>query len=215
MSPTKELKKSFVWDYFSVVEPQAQPDGDGDGEQSRTVRACEEDVKILKCSLCTYTYKRKPKDSSTSCLIFHLLQKHNISKGSHERSLRERDGDGDLLHNVDTGRVYKQGQTRSIDSFFAAKNRSSEEWFTRQVVLNGLSLRQISDNEFQEAACIAMRLKHYKSASKVGEVVKNFIVNMKMETREELAKMEREGIRFSAVADEWTSNRNRQVLTMN
>lgn len=213
MSPTKELKKSFVWDYFSVVEPQAQPDGDGDGEQSRTVRACEEDVKILKCSLCTYTYKRKPKDSSTSCLVFHLLQKHNISKGSHERSLRERDGDGDLLHNVDTGRVYKQ--TRSIDSFFAAKNRSSEEWFTRQVVLNGLSLRQISDNEFQEAACIAMRLKHYKSASKVGEVVKNFIVNMKRETREELAKMEREGIRFSAVADEWTSNRNRQVLTMN
>ncbi len=53
MSPTKELKKSFVWDYFSVVEPQAQPDGDGDGEQSRTVRAGEEDVKILKCSLCT------------------------------------------------------------------------------------------------------------------------------------------------------------------
>ena len=215
MSPTKELKKSFVWDYFSVVEPQAQPDGDGDGEQSRTVRAGEEDVKILKCSLCTYTYKQKPKDSSTSCLVFHLLQKHNISKGSHERSLRERDGDGDLLHNVDTGRVYKQGQTRSIDSFFAAKNRSSEEWFTHQVVLNGLSLRQISDNEFQEAACIAMRLKHYKSASKVGEVVKNFIVNMKRETREELAKMEREGIRFSAVADEWTSNRNRQVLTMN
>ncbi len=207
MSPTKELKKSFVWDYFSVVEP----DGDGDGERSRTVRAGEEDVKILKCSLCTYTYKRKPKDSSTSCLVFHLLQKHNISKGSHERSLRERDGD--LLHNLETGKVYKQ--TRSIDSFFAAKNRSAEEWFTRQVVLNGLSLRQISDNEFQEAACIAMRLKHYKSASKVGEVVKNFIVNMKRETREELAKVEREGIRFSAVADEWTSNRNRQVLTMN
>jgi hypothetical protein len=45
-----------------------------------------------------------------------------------------------------------------------------------------------------------MRLKHYKSASKVGEVVKEFIVNMKSETREELAKMEREGIRFSAVA---------------
>jgi hypothetical protein len=141
MSPTKELKKSFVWDYFSVIEP----DGDGDGDGSRTVRAGEEDVKILKCSLCTYTYKRKPKDSSTSCLVFHLVQKHNISKGSHERSLRERDGD--LLHNLETGKVYKQ--TRSIDSFFAAKNRSAEEWFARQVVLNGLSLRQISDNEFQ------------------------------------------------------------------
>jgi hypothetical protein len=173
MSPTKELKKSFVWDYFSVVEP----DGDGDGDGSRTVRAGEEDVKILKCSLCTYT--RKPKDSSMSCLVFRLLQKHNISKWSHERSLHEHDGDGDgdLLHNLETGKVYKQ--TRSIDSFFAAKNRSAEEWFTRQVVLNGLSIHQISDNEFQEAACIAMRLKHYKSASKVGEVVKDFIAHMK------------------------------------
>jgi hypothetical protein len=108
------------------------------------VRAGEEDVKILKCSLCTYTYKRKPKDSSTSCLVFHLLHKQNISKGSHKRNLRERDGDGDLLHNLETGKVYKQ--TRSIYSFFAAKNRSAEEWFTRQVVLNGLSLRFLTMN---------------------------------------------------------------------
>jgi hypothetical protein len=31
-------------------------------------------------------------------------------------------------------------------------------------------LRHISDNEFQEAACIATKLKHYKSAVKVGEL---------------------------------------------
>ena len=39
MSPTKELKKSFVWEYFSVVE-RVEPDGDGDGdgERSKTVR---------------------------------------------------------------------------------------------------------------------------------------------------------------------------------
>jgi hypothetical protein len=72
-------------------------------------------------------------------------------------------------------------------------------------------LRHVSDNEFQEAACIAAKLKHYKSAVKVGEVVKNFIVNMQSETREELFKMEREGTRFSAVAYKWTSNQNRQV----
>jgi hypothetical protein len=72
-------------------------------------------------------------------------------------------------------------------------------------------LCHISDNEFQEAACIATKLKHYKSAVKVGEVMKNLIVNMKSETREELFKMEREGTRFSAVAYKWTSYQNWQV----
>jgi predicted CopG family antitoxin len=50
-----------------------------------------------------------------------------------------------------------------------------------------------------------MKLKHYKSATK------DFIVNMKREIWEELSKMEREGTQFSAVVDEWTSNRNMQV----
>jgi hypothetical protein len=103
-----------------------------------------------------------------------------------------------LLHNLETGKVYKQ--TRSIGSFFDAKNRSAEKWCTRKVVLSGLLLRQIFDHQFHEAACIAMKLKHYKSATK------DFIVNMKRETQEELSKMDREGTRFLAVVDEWTSN---------
>jgi hypothetical protein len=76
MSP-KDVKMSFVWDYFSTVEPV------GDGNTG-TVIVGEEDVKTLKCSLFVYTYKRKPKDASMSCLVFHLLQKHNILKASHE-----------------------------------------------------------------------------------------------------------------------------------
>ncbi len=72
---------------------------------------------------------------------------------------------------LETGKVYRQ--TRSIGSFFDAKNRSAEEWCKRKVVLSGLLLRQIFDLEFHKAACIAMKLKHYKSATK------DFIVNMK------------------------------------
>ncbi len=78
------------------------------------------------------------------------------------------------------------------------------------MVLSGLSLRQISDNEFQEVACSALKLKLFKSASKVGCVVMAFIEDMKKDTRKELTNWEKEGVRFSAVADEWTSNCNRQ-----
>jgi hypothetical protein len=187
--PPKEGKKSFVWDYFAEVPEYTNG----------------EDLKKLQCRLCPYTYTRKAKDSSTSCLVFHLLQKHNVSRDSHERRERE----DDSLHKVqDAGKILKQG---SLNSFFG-KNRSAEEWCTRQVVLSGLSLRQISDNEFQEVACIALKLKHFKSAAKVGRVVMAFIEDMKIDTRKELAEKERAGERFSAVVDEWTSNRNRQAF---
>ncbi len=63
---------------FATVEPVV------DGV---TVTAGE-DVKTLKCSLCACTIKQKVKLASMSCLVFHLLQKHNISKESHERSER-------------------------------------------------------------------------------------------------------------------------------
>jgi hypothetical protein len=39
-----------------------------------------------------------------------------------------------------------------------------------------------------------------------------FIEDMKIDTRKELAEKERAGERFSAVVDEWTSNRNRQAF---
>jgi hypothetical protein len=102
---------------FATVDPVV----DGD-----TVTASE-DVKTLECSVCLYM--RKVKHASMSCLVFHLLQKHNITKESNECSRCERENpDGNLLHNLEdngTGKVYKQ--THSIISFFAAKNRSTED----------------------------------------------------------------------------------------
>jgi hypothetical protein len=56
-----------------------------------------------------------------------------------------------------------------------------------------------------------LKLKHFKSAAKVGRVVMAFIKDMKNDTVKELAEKERAGEQFSAVVDEWTSNRNRQA----
>jgi hypothetical protein len=158
--PPKEGKRSYVWDFFA---------------EDDLVEGQPEEVKKVKCNLCPYTYTRKTKDSSTSCLVFHLLQKHKISKDSHERKKMEA-GESNLLHKVqEPSKVFKQS---SLNALFG-KNRSAEEWCTRQVVLSGLSLHQISDNEFQEVACSALKLKHFKSASKVGRVVMAFIEDMK------------------------------------
>jgi hypothetical protein len=113
----RRSKRALCLVLFATVEPIVNGD---------TVTASE-DVKTLECSVCLYM--RKVKHASMSCLVFHLLQKHNITKESHECSRCEHENpDGNLLHNLEdngTGKVYKQ--THSIISFFAAKNRSVED----------------------------------------------------------------------------------------
>jgi hypothetical protein len=134
-------------------------------------------------------------------MVFHLLHKHDIAKKSEseENLLKLRDVTGSKIL-----------QQRPL-SF---SNRSSEEWCTRQIVQDGLSLRQVSSSEFQAAACSAMRLKHFKSHTTVGKIVLEFIEQMKEKTRKELAEKLKAGERFSVIADEWTSIRNRRYLNV-
>lgn len=154
--------------------------------------------KKMKCKQCIYTCV--PKDGSTTAMSFHLRQSHGISKPIVSDPSEDKDNGG-----------LKQP---SIASVYAAKRRSVDEWLTRQVALDGLTLRQLASSEFQEAACLAMRLKHFRSPTKIGNVVMEHIQKLKDETKEKLAKQFQAGERFSVVADEWTSIRNRRYINV-
>jgi hypothetical protein len=109
---------------------------------------------------------------------FHLRSKHGLTKPSEsedteQASRKAKDGDG--------GKIVKQ-------NCFQIVSRSPEEWMTRQVVLDGLSLRQISSSEFQEVACNALRIKHLKSHTAVGNALMEFIKQMKEMTVRSLPK---------------------------
>jgi hypothetical protein len=149
-----------------------------------------------KCTLCTYICT--PKRGSTSSMQYHLANSHEIKKP---------------IEGIDTDSGKKR-PLFTVASFFASKNRSIEEWQTRQIVLDGLSIRQLAQSEFQEAACLSMRLKHYKSHSTVAENVMNYIEKMKKDTKKKLREKFMEGVRFSAIADEWTSISNRRYLSV-
>jgi hypothetical protein len=181
---TPPVKKSWVWKYFEIVEM---------GPKSEPAK---------KCTKCTYVCPSK--SASTSAMDFHLRSKHGLTKPSEsedteQASRKAKDGDG--------GKIVKQ-------NCFQVVSRSPEEWMTRQVVLDGLSLRQISSSEFQEVACSALRIKHLKSHTAVGDAVLEFIEQMKEMTVKELAKKFAAGERFSAIADEWTSIRNRRYMNI-
>ncbi len=114
---------------------------------------------------------------------------------------------GSSHHSAGNSHTWKLAKftSRLVPSVPSLMPRTEAPKSGAHVKLSCLGCCQIFDHEFHKAACIAMKLKHYKSATK------DFIVNMKRETPEELSKMEREGTRFSAVVDKWTSNQNMQV----
>lgn len=153
--------------------------------------------KVKKCKRCSYIDPST--SSSTSNMASHLLHKHGISN-----SKEEKEG-----NTVPLGNFHMQQSTITT-----GPRRSIEEWTTRQVVEDGLSFRQISGSEFQAAACVALKLKHFKSHTTVGKVVMNYIEDMKVDTKLKLSKKFAQGERFSVIADEWTSLRNRRYLNV-
>lgn len=195
MAPPKEArtKRSYVHEYFETVE-SAGAESDKDQPKKKKCKRCH--------FVCT------PKSSSTSSMQFHLFNSHGISKTSHEVSESEKELD---QASASGSKLEKQP---SVASFCATKNRSAEEWITRQVVIDGLSLRQLAQSEFQVAACMAMRIKHFKAHSTVGKIVMDFIQKMKEETKQKLTEQFNAGERFSVIADEWTSIRNRRYMNV-
>jgi hypothetical protein len=185
-------KRSFVWDYFQPLESDSS-------------------ARKKKCMRCPFVCT--PKSGSTSSMAFHLLHSHGISKETHSRQQGEAEEQEDQVQ-VSGSSTVKLVKQPSVNSYCATKNRSAKEWFTRQVVMDGLSLRQLAQSEFQRAACTAMRLKHFKSATAVGKAVMEFIGKMKENTKKDIAQQFNAGERFSVIADEWTSIRNRRYLNV-
>jgi hypothetical protein len=59
-----------------------------------------------------------------------------------------------------------------------------------------------------------MRIKHFQAHSTVAKVVMDFIKKMKEDTQKKLAEQFNAGERYSVIADEWTSIRNRRYLNV-
>jgi hypothetical protein len=160
-----------------------------------------------KCKICSHV--NKSASSSTTAMVFHLQTMHDILPST------SADAGGDdavfgLAPQGSTSKLLKQSSILPA----TLPNRIYEEWVTLQVVQDGLTLRQISSSEFQAAAFRAMKLNQAKSHRKVGQIVMAFIIGMMVETKRVLALKIEGGERFSVLADEWTSLRNRQYLNV-
>lgn len=177
-----------MWDYF---DDNFSSDGSNSGH---------------RCRRCPYVDHSKSK--TTSAMATHLRKVHNITE------LASANSNDMSSSNSNTSSNFSRPSPVLGMSRFLSKNRSSEEWFTRLVVVDGLSFNQVASSEFVGAAFGSFGFKHIKSRSRVSTVVNAYIVKMKEETRAELKTAFDKGERFSIVFDEWTSIRNRRYLNV-
>jgi len=189
-------KRSYVWDYFV----SAPPDSSDPSQPKR------------KCKKCAYTCK--PKGGSTASMQYHLSTKHGVTKESHEQ--QEHDSDVQMVSDnpKSISKVSKLVKQPSMDSYCASNRFTTERWYTDMVVLDGWSANSITNSNFVKASCTAMRLRHFKSHNSVQKGVLDCIDGMRMEAKKDIEVMLKSEERFSVMADEWTSVRNRRYMNV-
>jgi len=158
------------------------------------------DSKDRKCKRCPYIDRSK---STTSAMAVHLRDAHKISRPADDSDEQQQN-------------VAQAGPppVSSLQRFLTNKMRTAEEWCTRLAVEDGLSFSQISSSEFIAKGFSNLGLKHPKSRNTVSTHVNTYIKGMVKDTKAELLKAFKNGVRFSIVIDEWTSINNHRFLNV-
>lgn len=139
-------------------------------------------------------------------MIYHLRHTHNITNV-------ETESDQNVPSSPSTPQTPKLMKQPTVDSYIGI-NRSVDEWLTRLVVLDGISLRTLAYSEYLIQSRSAMRLKQYKSHVTVAAHVVNYIKELKQKTVSTLKEKFLAGERFSVMADEWTGISNKRYMNV-
>lgn len=180
-------KSSFVWLYFTK---------EGQKKARCNVNNCG---KLLSAG------------SGTSNLSTHLKTFHDIvDKGIDPAGLSE-------VRAESSNHEVKQSAKRqkTINECFAFT--TFEETIARLAAKDGFSFKQITESQYLRH-CLARDFPSNtipKNQSGMADIVEKFYKTSKEKTVQKLQKLKNEGMRFSAVLDEWTSLKNVRYMNIN
>ncbi len=172
---TCHKRKSFAWNHFLQHKDNGKS----------------------KCKMCAKQFSAKV---STSVLLFHLNNIHNIVK---ERGEQKAEG--------------QRVQQSLITKVFAKKNKISIEMAVCKLAcVDRITFSAIASSEEIQLGLAARSFDNIpKTRKAVKKMVMDFAKEKKQETKEELLSLLAKGQRFSLTLDEVTSTRNRRYLTIN
>lgn len=189
------MQKSFVWTYFTRLGDKAQ-------------------CKVNGCNALLTS-------KATTPLAYHLEKCHQIYKPvSLNSSVNPRETNETDQQNKESSKVQQQGEPKQkkqktmLDCF---SFKTLEEAVARLACEDGLTIRQITRSEFlHESLSIKFpRRTVPKTENGTMALIDNFYAQIKQETKHKILSLKKEGTRFSATLDEWTSLKNLRFLNIN
>ena len=179
-----KTKHSFVWTYFDEVVVNAEKQTIG-----------------RRCRLCkVYTYIPKEGNASTSALINHLANRHDIKDPAKIKIKEEKT---------------KTLVQLEIFPFTGPEElRSIGEWITIQAVGDGVSFRTIATSPFQHHAFKSMGMRPLTSPQAVRDLMMKHIGKLKDTVKLQLADLTKTGKRFSVIMDEWSNFHAKRYMSV-
>ena len=181
-----KMKHSFVWLHFDQITVDKEKGTMGS-----------------RCRLCkSYTYVPKEGNSSTSALIGHLLNRHDIKDPAKVSRIQAEEKKKSLVQ---------------LEIFpFTGPNelKTYGEWVTIQAVVDGVSFNTIASSEFQRHAFKSMGMKPMLTAKGVAEVLMSHVGKLKESVKLQLAEDTKQGKKFSLIMDEWTNYNTRRYMAV-
>lgn len=159
---------SCVWSYF-----------DRDGKEKARCRKCP---KLLSC-----------KGSSTSALLNHIRNVHNINVSSNSNNNEGEEADRSATKNESFPLLRYVSQKESIGEIFA-----------RCVAEDGLSVRALKRSKVVLAYLHSKNLNMPASETTIWQKIYEFFELKQMELKNHLIKLKETNHRFSIVVDEWS-----------
>lgn len=184
------FKSDGIWKYFLRIKVDGKF-----GEKAK----CNECKKFLACT-----------GGSTKGLHDHLAR--------HGNNIRKRQSNSETSTDVShQGSVVKKQYTGPMSKFVKPKyDNSLSATIARMVSCDGLSFRVfITSSDIRRG----LEAQGFSPLPKSQETIKAMVIKhgmiVKGVVRDEMAKLKKEGERFSLTFDEWTSTRNRRYMNIN
>ena len=176
------MSESFAWQYFKK---------DVKGESA----VCKECNAQIKC-----------RGWSTSGLIRHLKNKHNIEKPVISNTKRLADAEPSISN--------KRNMVQQTPSCFV-KKETCAEIITKLATVDGIPVNAITKSEFIRKALIYQGYSLPKNQSQVMELIHSHYEEIKKKVCSKIIQYITSGSRFSLLLDEYTSLNNRRYLNIN
>ena len=179
--------KSWVWKYFNRDEHNED---------------------LVTCKRCDFTYLNKNRDGCTNSMAYHLKKAHQTTKAQHQQEEEETNS------NSSTSVTSNASASFSRPGAATWNKKGLPELLCMALIEDKISFNVIRKSRFFKAAFNSMGLPAYTSHDAIKKCAFGFLDKCKAQVKEKIKLNSALGLKYSVIADEYTSVNSRRYMSI-